>query len=340
MLIQHNLDAMRGLRYGQKLNNSMSKTLQKLSSGYRINSAADDAAGLAVSEKMRLFMTEYDRCTDNVKEGQNLAQTADAALQEVNDMLCRAKELCTRAANGTYSQIERDALQDELDALYTEMDRIFEGARFNTVHLFRHDSPTTITGHYEVVEHAELTDELVEWGKMDDLEDRYFSLAKPAKGASVTIQLDSEVDPGDAQSLAGKSFGNTGSYLFEFYKSGTSAGSYTGRNTYGISLSGCTTVQDAFDKAVNYIKNNSLNAWSSSGEQMYLESAKVNGNEVTLTFKPTDMTQTITTGNGTLDYFVKDGNGDYDYEDLKARITKTCDGKAVYELYCGYAENI
>ncbi len=322
MLIQHNLDAMRGLRYGQKLNNSMSKTLQKLSSGYRINSAADDAAGLAVSEKMRLFMTEYDRCTDNVKEGQNLAQTADAALQEVNDMLCRAKELCTRAANGTYSQIERDALQSELDELYTEMDRIFEGARFNTVHLFRHDSPTTITGHYEVVENAEPTDELVEWGKMDDLEDRYFNFAKPAKGASVTIPLDSTVNVNDAKSVIGKSFSVMDkTCLFEFTDgtsnttlSSGSSGNFTGCDIYRIGVGNCATVQDAFDKAVDYMQanKNSMGYWNHtvSGEAMYLESAKVNGNEVTLTFEPVDMVQTIPLGGSSEDYFVKDADGE------------------------------
>lgn len=319
MRIQNNIDAMRGLRYGQKLNNSMTKSLQKLSSGYRINSAADDAAGLAVSEKMRFFMTEYDRCIDNVKEGENLAQTADAALQEVNDMLCRAKELCVRAANGTYSAQERDALQDELEALYSEMDRIFETSRFNTVQLFRHGGEPTVPGHYELIEHAEPMNNLQEWGKMDNIQDRSFSFAEDAKGATVTVPLDSSVDPNDISTVFGKSiFVADSGCMFEFVDSTsntsmskTNSNNNTGYPVYRIGVRNCGTLQEALDKMCEYMEENTLSNWDHavSGDDIYLKDAVVNGNGITLTFKPVDLVQKIPLGASSEEYIVKEADG-------------------------------
>ena len=126
MKIQHNIKAQNAYRHHKKNATSLSKNLEKLSSGYRINRAVDDAAGLAVSEKMRLQITGLDRALDNAKEGINLVKTAEGALQEIQDMLRRCKYLATQSANGTYSNLERQALDDEFQQLKTEIDRIGE----------------------------------------------------------------------------------------------------------------------------------------------------------------------------------------------------------------------
>lgn len=139
MRIRNNTSARIGVRENGKTVRSLQKNLEKLSSGLRINRAGDDAAGLAVSEKMRANITSAARCQKNVQEGLDLTRTADGALAEVNDMLCRAKHLCLEAANGVYSEQERASVSSELNALFSEIDRIAESSVHNTIPLFRGD---------------------------------------------------------------------------------------------------------------------------------------------------------------------------------------------------------
>lgn len=138
------IDGLRNLNKGRLLNNKMQKTMEKLASGFRINRAGDDAAGLAVSEKLRGELSEQEQAVQNVKHGTNLAQTADAALQEANDMMKRAEQLCLQAENGTYSELERQELTDELNALYDEMERIFSSAEFSDIKLFQYETPDNV----------------------------------------------------------------------------------------------------------------------------------------------------------------------------------------------------
>jgi flagellin len=116
---------------------ALSKNLEKLSSGYRINRAGDDAAGLAISEKMRAQISGLDQASNNVKDGISMVQTAEGALQEVQDMLNRMVTLAEESANGTYDDaVDRAALQDEVTALNSEIQRIADSANFNGKKLF------------------------------------------------------------------------------------------------------------------------------------------------------------------------------------------------------------
>ena len=137
MRIQHNIMAMNAYRNYNNNTSALSKNLEKLSSGYKINRAGDDAAGLAISEKMRAQITGLETAQKNAKDGISLVQTAEGALTEVHDMLNRMVELATQAANGTYDDaVDRNNLQSELDQLRTEIDRISDSANFNGIKLF------------------------------------------------------------------------------------------------------------------------------------------------------------------------------------------------------------
>ena len=132
MRIQHNIMAMNAYRNYNNNTSALSKNLEKLSSGYKINRAGDDAAGLAISEKMRAQITGLKAASKNVKDGVSLVKTAEGALQEVHDMLNRMDSLATQSANGTYdNEVDRLNLQKEVTALQSEIDRIADSSNFN-----------------------------------------------------------------------------------------------------------------------------------------------------------------------------------------------------------------
>lgn len=136
MRIQHNIMALNSQRQLGINNNNISKSLEKLSSGYRINRAGDDAAGLAISEKMRAQIKGLETATDNANDGISLIQTAEGGLQEVHSMLNRMTELATKSSNGTYdNNTDRNALQNEYNALVKEIDRIASTTNFNGIKL-------------------------------------------------------------------------------------------------------------------------------------------------------------------------------------------------------------
>lgn len=136
MRIQHNIAALNSYRNLTNNNNGVAKNLEKLSSGYRINRAGDDAAGLAISEKMRAQITGLESAQKNANDGISLVQTAEGALTEVHSMLNRMVELSTQAANGTYdNQTDRANLQKEIQSLKDEIDRISDGTNFNGINL-------------------------------------------------------------------------------------------------------------------------------------------------------------------------------------------------------------
>ncbi len=136
MRIQHNIAALNAYRQLGSNNNTVSKNLEKLSSGYRINRAGDDAAGLAISEKMRAQITGLETAQKNANDGISLVQTAEGALTEVHSMLNRMVELATQSANGTYdNEVDRANLQKEVNSLSSEIDRIAEGTNFNGINL-------------------------------------------------------------------------------------------------------------------------------------------------------------------------------------------------------------
>ncbi len=136
MRIQHNIAAMNAYRNYNINTSAVSKNLEKLSSGYKINRAGDDAAGLAISEKMRAQITGLDAASKNVKDGISLVKTAEGAMQEVQDMLNRMVNLATQSANGTYdNEVDRANLQKEVDQLKSEINRIADSSNFNGIKL-------------------------------------------------------------------------------------------------------------------------------------------------------------------------------------------------------------
>ncbi len=137
MIVQHNITAMNANRMLGLTTGSLAKSTEKLSSGYRINRAADDAAGLSISEKMRKQIRGLSQASTNAEDGISAVQTAEGALTEVHSMLQRMNELAVQAANGTMSEEDRQSVQDEIDSLVTEIDRVSETTKFNEIYLLK-----------------------------------------------------------------------------------------------------------------------------------------------------------------------------------------------------------
>ena len=137
MVVQHNIQAMNANRMLNITSNEQASSTEKLSSGYKINRAADDAAGLSISEKMRKQIRGLDQAANNAEDGISTVQTAEGALTEVHDMLQRMNELATQAANGTNSESDRASIQQEIDQLTTEIDRVAETTKFNETYLLK-----------------------------------------------------------------------------------------------------------------------------------------------------------------------------------------------------------
>ncbi|MCM1190522.1 MAG: flagellar hook protein [bacterium] len=137
MIVQHNLTAMNSNRMLGLTTKTQAKSTEKLSSGYKINRAADDAAGLSISEKMRKQIRGLTQASANAQDGISAVQTAEGALNEVQDMLQRMNELAVKAANGTNSVDDREYIQNEIDQLVTEIDRVAETTKFNETYLLK-----------------------------------------------------------------------------------------------------------------------------------------------------------------------------------------------------------
>ncbi len=142
MVVQHNLRAMNSNRMLGITQGTLSKSAEKLSSGYKVNRAADDAAGLAISEKMRKQIRGLSQASLNAEDGISAVQTAEGALTEVHDMLQRMNELSVKASNGTNALSDRQTIQDEVDQLLTEIDRVAETTKFNETYLLKGDTDT------------------------------------------------------------------------------------------------------------------------------------------------------------------------------------------------------
>ncbi len=187
MVVQHNLQAMNANRMLNITTGSQSKSAEKLSSGYRINRAADDAAGLSISEKMRKQIRGLDQASTNAEDGVSAVQTAEGALTEVHSMLQRMNELAVQASTGTNSKTDRDAIQSEIDQLTTEIDRVAETTKFNEAYLLKGDDGNTKTLNLKAHD-AGLK------GKLTDNGD-----------GTATFVMD-ELKAGDSVTIAGKSY--------------------------------------------------------------------------------------------------------------------------------------
>ena len=183
MVVQHNLQAMNANRMLNVTTGSQSKSAEKLSSGYRINRAADDAAGLTISEKMRKQIRGLDQASSNAEDGVSAVQTAEGALTEVHSMLQRMNELAVQASNGTNSQDDRDAIQAEIEQLTTEIDRVAETTKFNETYLLKGDTDGATKTNTVAAHDAGLA------GKLGESENgkTTFTADKLAVGDKVTI---------------------------------------------------------------------------------------------------------------------------------------------------------
>ena len=188
MVVQHNLQAMNANRMLNITTGSQSKSAEKLSSGYRINRAADDAAGLSISEKMRKQIRGLDQASTNAEDGVSAVQTAEGALTEVHSMLQRMNELAVQASNGTNSKTDRDAIQSEIDQLTTEIDRVAETTKFNETYLLKGDADGNTKKIYLEAHDAGLK------GKLTD------------NGDGTATFVMNELKAGDSVTIAGKSY--------------------------------------------------------------------------------------------------------------------------------------
>ena len=164
MIVQHNMQSMNSSRMLGVTTAAQAKSTEKLSSGYKINRAADDAAGLTISEKMRKQIRGLTQASTNAQDGVSSVQTAEGALTEVHSMLQRMEELSTQAANGTNSKGDRDAIQSEITQLTTEIDRVSETTKFNETYLLKGDNTVPKKGIYLKAHDAGLSGQLTDNG--------------------------------------------------------------------------------------------------------------------------------------------------------------------------------
>ena len=183
MVVQHNMQAANANRMLSVTTGQQAKSTEKLSSGYRINRAADDAAGLTISEKMRKQIKGLDRASTNAEDGVSSVQTAEGALTEVHSMLQRMNELATQAANGTNSESDRSAIQDEISQLTTEIDRVSETTKFNETYLLKGDENGGTTQNTINAHDAGLAGKLIGVGTGS----AKFTANKLSAGSKVTI---------------------------------------------------------------------------------------------------------------------------------------------------------
>ena len=273
MIIQHNMLAMNNLIVGTQLQKGKAKNMERLASGYRINRAADDAANMAISEKMTSRIRALARCQQNIEEGISLTQTADGALNEVNNMLNRVNELCVQAANDTNTTDDRSKIAAEITQIYDDMDRIFETTEFNTMKIFRHDGDNYYGPEAEYLYHESVTElppgDLHSWGT-GMFPTKQFDLAKGATAATATVTLADGVNLNDATTLDGTSFfikKGTTTYKVEFGQGSASDSSTIYINTKNKS------VQSAFTSLQNNYQISS-----------FVDTITVSGNKVLFTF--------------------------------------------------------
>ena len=164
MVVQHNLQAINSNRLLGITQGTLSGSTEKLSSGYKINRAADNAAGLTISEKMRKQIRGLTQASTNAEDGVSAVQTAEGALTEVHDMLQRMNELAVQASNGTNSESDRQAIQDEISQLTTEIDRVAETTKFNEIYLLKGNADGTKSENLVAAHDAGLDGKLVDNG--------------------------------------------------------------------------------------------------------------------------------------------------------------------------------
>lgn len=224
MVVQHNLTAMNSNRMLGVTTSQQAKATEKLSSGYKINRAADDAAGLAISEKMRKQIRGLTQASANAQDGISVVQTAEGALAEVHDMLQRMNELAVKAANGTQSATDRESIQAEVSQLITEIDRVSETTKFNETYLLKGDRDSVKGYSYG---YATITANKA----------AQVSMTTGANGLSAKISFNAKAS-GAAQNEIVNALKNSGINLAVTISKNTANGVTDTRTTYSVSLVG------------------------------------------------------------------------------------------------------
>ena len=234
MVVQHNLQAMNANRMLGITQGSVASSTEKLSSGYRINRAADDAAGLSISEKMRKQIRGLDQASANAEDGISSVQTAEGAMNEVQDMLQRMNELVVQAANGTNSVTDRQYIQDEIDQLVSEIDRVAETTKFNDTYLLKGDEALDTTKSYIVNYSIEKTLNQV---SNSDTNANAMKTKVNYKGTNNVVMVDKGIlTSGPSVHMAGTTIG-TGDDITEFMVEGEEAQTVTTKSaTYAYEV--------------------------------------------------------------------------------------------------------
>ena len=243
MVVQHNMQAVNANRQLNIITGAQGKSTEKLSSGYKINRAADDAAGLSISEKMRKQIRGLDRASTNAQDGVSAVQTAEGALGEVHDMLQRMNELAVQSANGTNSETDRDAIQAEIDQLATEIDRVSETTKFNETYLLKGDRNATRQVSYSFRNNS--TDEVTaaSANMYSDGATGIAANSKDLEGTGISFNKDAKQDDQNAiaKALRDQGISVTYSSVYADPTDGSETGSIS--NGYTLTLNG-----DAADK--------------------------------------------------------------------------------------------
>ena len=285
MRIQHNIGAMNANRNLSLNHSKLSKNLEKLSSGYRINRSADDAAGLAISEKMRADLAALEQAENNIQDGIALVQTADGAMQEIHDMLDRMTALAAQASNGTLSHEEREQIQAEVDALLEEITRIKDTTEFSGIPLLQGNNvvttkaPEILGGLPTWVTSASNTTQANHLAGTYDTKEAYTITTTTTVGSSVTVTttngtsvvqhaaayLDfSALTTSNVSDLLGKNQGFyttcctcNNHYSIKFTSgSGTSHITSGTHHIYTVGISGVTTGKELVDRILTATNSN------------------------------------------------------------------------------------
>lgn len=282
MVVQHNLTAINSNRQLRITNRTLAGATEKLSSGYKINKAADDAAGLSISEKMRKQIRGLTKAVENSEDGISLVQVADGAMNEVHDMIDRCYELSIKAANGTMSEQDRRAVQDEIDAILTEIDAIRDKTKFNEVYVLKGEVETPGVAESEdglITIGEELPDWINFGSALDDgfLTEDYVTKADfyPDESDQSVVQEGDVHHPAatidfsgltadNAKDLIGTGFHTTcctcsDYYSIEFVKGSQNSSHQSGTNfVYRVGVDNITTGEELIEKIIEAVGNDGI----------------------------------------------------------------------------------
>ena len=282
MVIQHNIAGMNANRQLNITTNLQAKSSEKLSSGYKINRAADDAAGLAISEKMRRQVRGLTQASENAQDGISLVQIADGAMAEVHDMLQRGNELAVKAANDTLQDTDRAYIQSEIDRIKEEVDAINGKTTFNEIYVLK----GKITGGIDLGVTIDSSTKLPDWVGISDTDGGHMSGSYGTNQASSTLDFSSFDGSQDKiDELAGKGFHFTcctcdNHYSVRFNNGEGNSVETSGRHyIYNVDISGAQNADDIMDRIISGTQNGHPN-------NHYTELTKDNGKLVIYDNRP------------------------------------------------------